>query len=125
MIAQDLLCRSRRATLPRRAPAPGEDSGTELGIAAAGMRGRKLVANVVFHPLSREAVVLTATQEQAVARPTDLLTGDVISRLDAQPSLSPVNASRAQSPAPAHDSGPVWVATPSAFGTFIHYTSPV
>ena len=51
--------------------------------------------------------------------------GALILRLDTQPALSPVNASPAQSPAPTHDSGPLWVANPSACDAFIHHTSPV
>lgn len=39
-----------------------------------------------------------------------------VSRLDGWPMLSPVNASPAPSREPAHDSGPVWVATPSTAG---------
>ena len=35
------------------------------------------------------------------------------SRLDGWPMRSPVNASPASSRIPAHDSGPVWFATPS------------
>jgi hypothetical protein len=51
--------------------------------------------------------------------------GACISRLNTRPAFSPVNASRTQSPAPPHDSGPVWVANPSPCETSIHYTSPV
>jgi len=49
----------------------------------------------------------------------------VLSRLTTRPARSPVNASRPPLRAPAHDSGPVWVATPSPCDSFIHYTSPV
>ena len=52
--------------------------------------------------------------------------GACISRLNTRPAPSPVNASLAQLPArSAHDSGPLWVASPSTCGTSIHYTSPV
>ncbi len=44
-----------------------------------------------------------------------------ISRLDTQPARSPVNASPEALRPPAHDSGPVWVATPSPYDSFIHY----
>jgi len=50
---------------------------------------------------------------------------EVLSRLNTRPAPSPVNASRPPLRAPAHDSGPVWVATPSPCDSFIHYTSPV
>ncbi len=49
----------------------------------------------------------------------------LLSRLNTRPARSPVNASRSPSRTPAHDSGPVWVATPSPCDSFIHYTSPV
>ena len=48
-----------------------------------------------------------------------------LSRLNGQPARPPVNASRRQSPASTHDSGPVWAANPSPYDSFIHYTSPV
>src|SRR5437867_964698 len=48
-----------------------------------------------------------------------------ISRLNAQPVPPPVNASRAPSRAPTHDSGPAWLATPSPCDSFIHCTAPV
>jgi hypothetical protein len=48
-----------------------------------------------------------------------------ISRLDTWPACSPVNASPAQLPAPTHDSGPLWVATPSTFRTSIYCTAPI
>jgi len=51
--------------------------------------------------------------------------GAWISPLNAQPARPPVNASRTQLPAPAHDLGPVWVANPSPYETFIHNTLPV
>jgi hypothetical protein len=40
-----------------------------------------------------------------------------ISGLTTLPACSPVNASPTPLPMPAHDSGPVWVASPSLFGT--------
>jgi len=51
--------------------------------------------------------------------------GAWISRLNTQPARPPANASRAQLPAPAHDSGSLWVANPSTYETFIHNTLPV
>ncbi len=48
-----------------------------------------------------------------------------ISRLNTQPALSPVNASpRGLLPA-THDSGPLWLAKPLTFETFIQYNLPV
>jgi hypothetical protein len=43
--------------------------------------------------------------------------GNDLSRLDGGPARSPVKASRARSPTPMHDSGPVWVAIPSPYGS--------
>ena len=48
-----------------------------------------------------------------------------LSRLNTRPARSPVNASPPPLRADTHDSGPVWVATPSPCDSFIHYTSPV
>jgi hypothetical protein len=48
-----------------------------------------------------------------------------ISRLNTWPARSPVNASPSPSRATAHDSGPVWVATPLPYDSFIHDISPV
>ena len=48
-----------------------------------------------------------------------------LSRLNTWPTLSPVNASTATSRSPPHDSGPLWLARPSACGTFIHCCLPV
>jgi hypothetical protein len=48
-----------------------------------------------------------------------------ISRLNTRPVPPPVNASPALSRAPAHDSGPAWLATPSPYDTFVHCTAPV
>ena len=46
------------------------------------------------------------------------------SRLNTQSIPSPVNASATASRPTPHDSGPVWLATPSLCDSFIHYTSP-
>jgi len=50
---------------------------------------------------------------------------ELISRLNTRPALPPVNASPPSSRTPTHDSGPVWVATPSPYDSFIRYTAPV
>ncbi len=47
-----------------------------------------------------------------------------ISRLNTRPAPSPVNASPPSLQPATHDSGPAWFATPSLYGSFIHYTSP-
>ncbi len=47
-----------------------------------------------------------------------------LSRLNTQPACTPVNASPKPSRAPTHDSGPVWAANPSPYGSFIRYSSP-
>ena len=48
-----------------------------------------------------------------------------LSRLDTRPARTPVNASPRTLRPVAHDSGPVWVATPSPYETSIRNTSPV
>jgi hypothetical protein len=48
-----------------------------------------------------------------------------ISRLNTRPACAPVNASPEPLQAPAHDSGPVWLAKPSPCDSLIRYTSPV
>jgi hypothetical protein len=48
-----------------------------------------------------------------------------ISRLNTQPVPSPVNASTPSSRTTPHDSGPLWLATPSTCETFTHTTLPV
>jgi hypothetical protein len=48
-----------------------------------------------------------------------------ISRLNTWPARTPVNASTAALLLPPHDSGPVWSATPSPYGSLIHDTLPV
>ena len=50
---------------------------------------------------------------------------EVLSRLNTRPARTPVNASRLPSRTATHDSGPLWVASPSTYDSFIHNTSPV
>ena len=50
---------------------------------------------------------------------------EVLSRLNTRPARAPVNASTPPLQAAPHDSGSVWVATPSPYDSFIHNTSPV
>ena len=50
--------------------------------------------------------------------------GGSISRLHTWPARTPVNASPAPLRTTMHDSGSVWVATPSLYETFIHNTLP-
>ena len=47
------------------------------------------------------------------------------SRLNTQPTLSPVNASPNGSLHPTHDSEPLWLARPLTYDSFIHYNLPV
>ena len=47
------------------------------------------------------------------------------SRFNGWPTRSPVNASRTASRPPAHDSGPMWIATPSLRWTCTIYSLPV
>ena len=49
----------------------------------------------------------------------------LLSRLNTRPARTPVNASAIPLREPPHDSGPLWVASPSAYDSFIHNTSPV
>jgi len=49
----------------------------------------------------------------------------VLSRLNTRPARPPVNASPSPLRAPAHDPGPVWVAGPSPYDSFIRNTPPV
>jgi hypothetical protein len=53
------------------------------------------------------------------------LRSNQLSRLNTRPARTPVNASTTPSRALPHDSGPVWVATPSLRDSFIHNTLPV
>jgi hypothetical protein len=48
-----------------------------------------------------------------------------ITRLNTRPARSPVNASSPLLREASHDSGPSWVANPSTYDSFIHYTLPV
>ncbi len=48
-----------------------------------------------------------------------------LSRLNTRPARTPVNASANPSRETPHDSGPLWVASPSVYDSFIHNTSPV
>jgi hypothetical protein len=47
------------------------------------------------------------------------------SRVNTRPVRTPINASAITLLPPPHDSGPAWIATPSPYGSFLHYTSPV
>jgi DNA polymerase V len=48
-----------------------------------------------------------------------------ISQLDTWPACTPVNASPSTLRSPTHDSGPMWLAGPSSYDSFIHYFLPV
>ena len=61
----------------------------------------------------------------AVSRASAPPTLPLISRLDTRPARTPVNASPWTLRTVAHDSGPVWVATPSPHETPVRDTSPV
>jgi hypothetical protein len=51
--------------------------------------------------------------------------GALISQLNTQPARSPLNASPSPLQTPMHDSGPMWLASPSMYKTFIYNTLPV
>jgi hypothetical protein len=57
--------------------------------------------------------------------PTGSASRTGFSRLNTQPALSPVNASPSGSPHATHDSGPLRLASPLTFETFIQYNLPV
>jgi hypothetical protein len=48
-----------------------------------------------------------------------------LSRLNTRPARTSVNASMTPSRTPPHDSRPLWLAKPSTYDSFIHYTLPV
>ena len=48
-----------------------------------------------------------------------------LSRLNGWPARSPADASPTSLRLPAHGSGPMWVASPSSWGTFTSYSLPV
>ena len=50
---------------------------------------------------------------------------EFLSRLNTRPARAPVNASPLPLPTTTHDSGSVWIATPSPYDSFIRNTSPV
>jgi len=64
--------------------------------------------------------MLPSVLDNAVGTPETL-----ISELNGWSACTPVNASPAASRRPAHDSGPVWLAGPSPYGSFIHYSLPI
>src|SRR5499427_10820627 len=49
----------------------------------------------------------------------------IISRLNTPPACAPVNASPPASRLATHDSGSVWLARPSPYGSFIRSSTPV
>ena len=53
------------------------------------------------------------------------LRSECLSRLNTRPARPPVNVSPSPLRTPMHDSGPVWVAGPSPYDSFIRNTSPV
>ena len=68
------------------------------------------------------ASTVVAFRHHGRRRPSDLVH---ISRLNTPPACAPVNASPSTLQLRAHDSGPVWLARPSPYGSFIHYSTPV
>src|SRR5712692_3906883 len=74
MVAHNPLHRSRRAALPHRAPALGDDVEASPWIGMADTRGRQPAVDVSIHPLPREAVFLTAAPERAAPQSSDLTT---------------------------------------------------
>jgi hypothetical protein len=66
-----------------------------------------------------EQPVLPSAKVESLGIPDECISG-----FNGQPARTPVNASSASLRMHPHDSGPVWLATPSPYGTFIHNTSP-
>src|SRR5206468_6694522 len=65
MVTHNPLHRSRRAALPHRAPALGNDAEASPRIRVTDTRGRKPAVHVAVEPLRREAVRLAAAPERA------------------------------------------------------------
>src|SRR5438445_138105 len=78
MVTHNPLHRSRRAALPHRAPALGEDVEARPRVRVANMRGRKPAGGVATHRLPGEAELLAAPPDSAAAQlihePLGLLT---------------------------------------------------
>jgi len=88
-----------------------------VSVHAQGLRPRR-----VFRHL---ALAMPSVWSSVLSHYVDTLIFNRISRLNTWPARTPVNASAAALLLPPHDSGPVWLATPSPYGSLIHYTSPV
>src|SRR5207245_1080723 len=74
MVTHNPLHRSRRAALPHRAPALGDDAEASPRIRVADTRGRKPAVHVAMEPLRREAMFLAAAAERATPQPPHGLT---------------------------------------------------
>jgi len=117
----------RRASLdfPAR---PATPSDLQAVVGSPGSRAR------CFRACSRSLTAQGPCLSRASDRPgvafhlahsVGTLNFNAISRLNTRPARAPVNASPPPCGRPTHDSGSVWVATPSPYDSFLRYTSPV
>src|SRR2546428_368068 len=99
MVTHNPLHRSRRAALPHRAPALGDDAEASPRIRVADTRGRKPAVHVAMEPLHREAMFLAAAAERATPQPPHGLTEG-----DDGPAVQQQDAAVVDRPTPyAHD----------------------
>ena len=71
MVAHSPLHRSRRAELPHRAPASGDDAKSPQGIGVADAGRRQPAVDEPPHALPGQPGLLAASPERAVPEPTD------------------------------------------------------
>jgi hypothetical protein len=65
--------RSRRAELPHRTLASGDDAKTNYGIRVTDSGGRKPLGNQTLHPFPFQVMLLAAAPQNLHPHPTDLL----------------------------------------------------
>jgi hypothetical protein len=88
-----------------------------VSVRARGLRPRRVLAYL--------ALAICPVLPSALSHHVGTLDFNRISRLNTRPVRTPVNASAMTLLSSLHDSGPVWFAIPSPYGSFIHYTLPV
>jgi hypothetical protein len=137
MIAHNPLHGSGQAGFPHAALALGNDAHAAQGIGMTDGRRRQPASDKAPHTVPKDAAILAAPRQRAIPEASHLGTKDpqrvvvhghpVISDVSTHHRLQPLsyNASTPPLRAAPHDSGPMWVATPLSYDSFIHYTSPV